>query len=217
MNFELKRRIFTSLLLFSLLSLMMISNFLMGYFLLIISVVSFLEFSNILKKIFKKQFFIILFNILFVLYIFTISGLFLIISFIFHLKIILFIILIICVFSDIGGFTIGKILKGPKLTSISPNKTISGSIGAILFSSLSALMSLNFVIKEDILSIIFIGFIISLFVQVGDLIFSYLKRKAKLKNTGNILPGHGGILDRIDGILLGLPIGFIILLLLSKL
>ena len=217
MNFELKRRIFTSLLLFSLLSLMMISNILMGYFLLIISVVSFLEFSNILKKIFKKQFFIILFNILFVLYIFTISGLFLIISFIFHLKIILFIILIICVFSDIGGFTIGKILKGPKLTSISPNKTISGSIGAILFSSLSALMSLNFVIKEDILSIIFIGFIISLFVQVGDLIFSYLKRKAKLKNTGNILPGHGGILDRIDGILLGLPIGFIILLLLSKL
>ena len=217
MNFELKRRIFTSLLLFSLLSLMMISNFLMGYFLLTISVVSFLEFSNILKKIFKKQFFIILFNILFVLYIFTISGLFLIISFIFHLKIILFIILIICVFSDIGGFTIGKILKGPKLTSISPNKTISGGIGAILFSSLSALMSLNFVIKEDILSIIFIGFIISLFVQVGDLIFSYLKRKAKLKNTGNILPGHGGILDRIDGILLGLPIGFIILLLLSKL
>ena len=217
MNFELKRRIFTSLLLFSLLSLMMISNFLMGYFLLIISVVSFLEFSNISKKIIKKRFFIILFNILFILYIFTISGLFFIISFIFHLKIILFIILIICVFSDIGGFTIGKILKGPKLTSISPNKTISGSIGAILFSSLSALMSLSFVIKEDILSIIFIGFIISLSVQVGDLIFSYLKRKAKLKNTGNILPGHGGILDRIDGILLGLPIGFIILLLLSKL
>ena len=78
-------------------------------------------------------------------------------------------------------------------------------------------MSLSFVINEDILSIIFIGFIISLSVQVGDLIFSYLKRKAKLKNTGNILPGHGGILDRIDGILLGLPIGFIILLLLSKL
>ncbi len=217
MNFELKRRIFTSLLLFSLLSLMMISNFLMGYFLLIISVLSFLEFSNIMKKIFKKKFFIILFNILFVLYIFTISGLFLIISYIFHLKIILFIILIICVFSDIGGFTIGKILKGPKLTSISPNKTISGSIGAILFSSLAALMSLNFVIKENILSIVFIGFIISLSVQVGDLIFSYLKRKSKLKNTGNILPGHGGILDRIDGILLGLPIGFIILLLLSKL
>ena len=217
MNFELKRRIFTSLLLFSLLSLMMISNFLMGYFLLIISVLSFLEFSNIMKKIFKKKFFIILLNILFVLYIFTISGLFLIISFIFHLKIILFIILIICVFSDIGGFTIGKILKGPKLTSISPNKTISGSIGAILFSSLAALMSLNFVIKENILSIVFIGFIISLSVQVGDLIFSYLKRKSKLKNTGNILPGHGGILDRIDGILLGLPIGFIILLLLSKL
>mgnify|MGYP001315883084 FL=1 len=139
MNFELKRRIFTSLLLFSLLSLMMISNFLMGYFLLIISVVSFLEFSNILKKIIKKHFFIVLFNILFVLYIFTISGLFFIISFIFHLKIILFIILIICVFSDIGGFTIGKIIKGPKLTSISPNKTISGSIGAILFSSLSLL------------------------------------------------------------------------------
>ena len=217
MNFELKRRILTSLLLFSLLLLMMISNFFMGYFLLIISVVSFLEFSNIIKKIIKKQFFIILLNTLFVLYIFTLSGLFLIISFILHLKIILFIILIICVFSDIGGFTVGKIIKGPKLTSISPNKTISGSIGAILFSSLSALISFNFVINENILSIIFIGFIISLFVQVGDLIFSYLKRKAKLKNTGNILPGHGGILDRIDGILLGLPIGFIILLLLSKL
>ena len=76
--------------------------------------------------------------------------------------------------------------------------------------------SSNFLLKY-ILSIVFIGFIISLSVQVGDLIFSYLKRKSKLKNTGNILPGHGGILDRIDGILLGLPIGFIILLLLSKL
>ena len=216
MNYELKKRVLTSVILILLLSFTVASNFILGYVLIIISIFSLLEFHNILKRLTKRKINLVLFNLLFAIYLFIICGLFLIISFIFHLKVLLFTILLICVASDIGGFTFGKVFKGRKLTSISPNKTISGSIGAILFSTLTACLSLNFVVNENILSLVIAGFVISLSVQIGDLIFSYLKRKAKLKNTGNILPGHGGILDRIDGILLGVPIGFIILILLSK-
>ncbi len=216
MNYELKKRVLTSVILILLLSFTVASNFILGYVLIIISIFSLLEFHNILKRLTKTKINLVLFNLLFAIYLLIISGLFLIISFIFHLKVLLFTILLICVASDIGGFTFGKVFKGRKLTSISPNKTISGSIGAILFSTLTACLSLNFVVNENILSLVIAGFVISLSVQIGDLIFSYLKRKAKLKNTGNILPGHGGILDRIDGILLGVPIGFIILILLSK-
>tara|TARA_A100000164_G_C21890587_1_gene765212 strand:+ start:284 stop:937 length:654 start_codon:yes stop_codon:yes gene_type:complete len=216
MNYELKKRVLTSVILILLLSFTVASNFILGYVLIIISIFSLLEFHNILKRLTKTKINLVLFNLLFAIYLLIISGLFLIISFIFHLKVLLFTILLICVASDIGGFAFGKVFKGRKLTSISPNKTISGSIGAILFSTLTACLSLNFVVNENILSLVIAGFVISLSVQIGDLIFSYLKRKAKLKNTGNILPGHGGILDRIDGILLGVPIGFIILILLSK-
>ena len=77
-----------------------------------------------------------------------------------------------------------------------------------------SLILLNYIFKTDLFSNIFIGFVISFSVQLGDLFFSYLKRKSSIKNTGNILPGHGGILDRIDGILLGLPIGLIFILIL---
>ncbi len=104
--------------------------------------------------------------------------------------------------------------NGPKLTKISPNKTIAGAIGSIL--STITLISLfnHYFYKNFGLNIILIGLIISLLCQLGDLFFSYLKRKTKIKDTGNILPGHGGVLDRIDGILIGLPFGFITFLLL---
>ena len=111
--------------------------------------------------------------------------------------------------SDIGGFLFGKILKGPKLTKISPNKTISGAIGSLIFSSFSILIMIYYLTKSFDPYILLIGCIISISCQIGDLFFSYLKRKSFLKDSGNFLPGHGGILDRIDGMLLGIPIGFL--------
>ena len=123
----------------------------------------------------------------------------------------LLILLLSCVASDVGGFTFGKIFQGPKLTKISPKKTISGSIGSLLitgfvFSTLIYYFTRNFEIK-----FLLVGILISVVCQLGDLFFSYLKRRVRLNDTGNFLPGHGGILDRIDSILLGIPFGFLIM------
>ena len=124
-----------------------------------------------------------------------------------QLKIILFSLLLGCVASDIGGFIFGKLLKGPKLTKISPNKTISGAIGSIIFTSLTISISLFYFTKNFNYLILIICLITSVASQIGDLLFSFLKRKAKIKDTGNFLPGHGGVLDRLDGILFGVPTG----------
>ena len=116
--------------------------------------------------------------------------------------------LFICISTDVGGYVFGKIFKGPKLTRISPNKTYSGLIGSFI---LSIFVTIIF-FKEyaDLERIILISFIISIISQIGDLFISYLKRKAKVKDTGKILPGHGGILDRLDGLIFALPLGFFI-------
>ena len=116
-------------------------------------------------------------------------------------------ILIICIFSDIGGYVIGKTIGGKKLTKISPKKTISGSVGSFCFSIVPLLLFYNF--DQSEYSYSFSNFLlcleISLVCQLGDLFISYIKRKAKVKNTGNFLPGHGGLLDRIDGIIFAIP------------
>ena len=119
-------------------------------------------------------------------------------------------IIFVCIFTDIGGYVFGKFLKGPKLTKISPNKTYTGVGGSFILSLTAGLIFLK--ISEDELFnsytidfLIFI-FIISLISQIGDLIISYFKRKAKIKDTGKFLPGHGGFLDRIDGLIFVIPI-----------
>ncbi len=117
----------------------------------------------------------------------------------------------ICIFTDLGGYIFGKIFKGPKLTKISPNKTYSGVLGSFVLSIISGLIFFNYFGKREIfdsdhLSIFLIILLISLISQIGDLIISYFKRKAKLKDTGKILPGHGGLLDRIDGLVFVMPI-----------
>ena len=119
-------------------------------------------------------------------------------------------IIIICIFTDIGGYVFGKIFKGPKLTRISPNKTYAGVIGSFLFSTIAGLIFLKYVDdigfeNTDQLPVLFVILFISFISQIGDLIISYFKRKAKLKDTGKILPGHGGLLDRIDGLIFVLP------------
>ena len=119
-------------------------------------------------------------------------------------------IITICIFTDIGGYIFGKIFKGPKLTKISPKKTYSGVFGGLLMSLIAGLVLSNYIfsgykfLDEDLITFILILFI-SLISQIGDLIISYFKRKAKLKDTGKILPGHGGLLDRIDGMIFVFP------------
>ncbi len=115
-----------------------------------------------------------------------------------------FLILLICIFTDIGGFIFGNIFKGPKLSKISPNKTYAGMIGGFFLSILAALFYMTIYLEKidqiKIQEFLFV-LIISLVSQVGDLIISFFKRKAKIKDTGKILPGHGGLLDRLDGII----------------
>jgi phosphatidate cytidylyltransferase len=121
-------------------------------------------------------------------------------------------ILSICICSDIGGYIIGKNIGGKKLTKISPNKTISGSFGSFCFSMIPLLIFYNINSSEYLLSIsnFLMCLVTSLVCQLGDLFISYLKRKAKVKDTGSILPGHGGLMDRIDGIIFAIPFAFIL-------
>ena len=119
----------------------------------------------------------------------------------------------ICISTDIGGFIFGKLVGGKKLTQISPNKTYSGVFGSfflsITFGYFYYIFYKTYLIFE--VNYLILIAIISLISQIGDLIISFLKRKAKIKDTGSILPGHGGILDRIDGILFALPFGIILI------
>ena len=126
-------------------------------------------------------------------------------------------IVIVCIFTDIGGYIFGKIFKGPKLTKISPNKTYAGVFGSFLLSLIAGLIYLNYFGKKELTDsdhFVIFSFIlfISLISQIGDLVISYFKRKAKLKDTGKILPGHGGLLDRIDGLIFVFPTIYILVL-----
>ena len=215
MDRELYKRINTGLLLLLLLILMFMSKIIYLFTLIVIFSLSFVEFTKLSKIFLKKKYlYQFLANIVFALYLF----LFLMICIFglndIHFKIILFIILLICISSDIGGILFGKIFKGPKLTSISPNKTIAGCIGSFVLSILTSSLLLKYIFNTELINNIFLGLFISISVQAGDLFFSYLKRKSSIKHTGNILPGHGGILDRIDGILLGMPVGLLYVLIL---
>ena len=216
MTVNFKKRFITSISLLLLIFLFLSSDFVLIYSLIVLGVLSIIEFINLSKKIFNNRFFVFLANFSFIFYIFIFCFLFIFFSNFIQLKIILILLILICAASDIGGFIFGKIFKGPKLTKISPNKTISGSLGSIFLSILVMFISEYFLTKNISFNLILVAVITSVFCQLGDLVFSYLKRKAKIKDTGNFLPGHGGILDRVDGILLGFPIGFISLMILIK-
>lgn len=213
MSKNLKNRINTSFALLLLLSLMFLNYYILVYFLMIIGLFSLLEFFGIIKILFtKKGIKQLLFNSLFTIYIFIFVLIIVAFSSSSGLKILIFVILLICITSDLGGFIFGKVFKGAKLTKISPNKTIAGAIGSILLSVCTSILLFNYFTDYFELQFLVIGLITSIGCQLGDLFFSFLKRRAALKDTGNFLPGHGGILDRIDGILLGLPLGFLSLI-----
>ena len=126
-------------------------------------------------------------------------------------------IITICIFTDMGGYIFGKILKGPKLTKISPKKTYTGVFGSFFLPLIAGLVVYEYEYTDQIpadgLYFLIIVLFISLISQIGDLIISYFKRKAKLKDTGKILPGHGGLLDRIDGMIFVFPFCYLIIIL----
>jgi len=207
-----KKRIITSTALIILLFFVILSKIALLYSLIIIGIYSILEFLNLSQNIFKKFISRVISNILFTIFIFIYFTIFFYFSNFIQLKIILFALLFGCIASDIGGYIFGKIIKGPKISKISPNKTLAGSFGSLILCSVTFTISIFFFTNTSSLLIMTTGLVTSVFCQLGDLFFSYLKRKAKKKDTGNILPGHGGILDRIDGILLGIPSGYLFLL-----
>jgi len=128
-------------------------------------------------------------------------------------------IILICISTDIGGYIFGNLFKGPKLSKISPNKTQSGMIGGFVLSSIASLIFIlqysndiyidQYLIEIDLKFVILI-LLISSVSQVGDLIISYFKRSSKIKDTGNIIPGHGGLLDRIDGMIFVFPFVYLV-------
>ncbi len=212
MNLNFSNRIFTSLILLSLLFVgLSFNKFLWLYLLIIASLISYYEFTNLIKKKFKKQNNkIYIYNIITFIYLcfLTYIGYDLYDS----NSIKLIFIFSICIFSDTGGYVIGKAIGGKKLTKISPNKTVSGSIGSFFFS-LIPIVILNIIpnhmySSQDNLKLILICLLLSLICQLGDLIVSYFKRQANVKDTGSILPGHGGLLDRIDGIIFVIPAAY---------
>ena len=213
MNLNIKKRILTSIILISLLIGMFYYSYIMIVSLIIITIISWIEFYALISKILKKnilkdRFFRFIYKTLSLFYL---SGLvyliFAIESEYSNLKIYLLYSILVAILSDIGGFVCGKIFKGKKLTKISPNKTISGSIGSLIFSILLIPFFYKSEIDQTLPNILLITIIISLTSQLGDLFISLLKRKAKVKDTSDLLPGHGGVLDRIDGIIFAIPLG----------
>jgi len=204
---ELTKRILTSILLIFLLIAMFVYNYIFIVILIIFGTIIWVEFNHLLTKIFKNNYLKTVVSFLVLIYIFYFLWLTIISFQSNHTKIILLYSTLICITSDIGGYCFGKTFKGKKLTKISPNKTISGAIGAIV-CSLLLLIVFNFTIENiNLIKYLILTLAVSSASQLGDIFISYIKRKAKVKNTSDILPGHGGLLDRLDGIIFGIPVG----------
>ena len=226
MSQNLLKRIITSIFLLSLLIFINFSHknvFIIS--ILIIGLIICLEANNLflkllIKKHIKKNFILNQFNIKFVILNFAtfiyIFFIFCNLSYEIHKSqgpYFFLYIVSICFFTDIGGYVFGKIIGGKKLSKISPNKTISGTVGSFLLSMLPLIIVLNtnfLDFKLNLTKLIFC-LLISLISQLGDLFISFIKRKANTKDTGKVLPGHGGVLDRFDGIIFAVPFSYFLL------
>ena len=206
---ELTKRIYTSILLLLLFSLALYNNIILFFLLIFCFFQIFYEAFTLFKKFFLKNKTIKIYLVLLITLIFLIY----LISFIWYSlnsntaddKIFLLLLISISITTDIGGYIFGKTFKGKKLTKISPNKTYSGMIGSFTLSILIVFIFFNFYFDKYLLFIIII--FVSIISQLGDIFISYLKRKCNVKDTGSILPGHGGLLDRFDGIIFAITIG----------
>ena len=214
MSLNFSKRVFTSIILLIILLIGLFTNKYIWICLLIaVSIISFIEFNNLINKTSNKA--------IYQSYIYKIISFLYLIFFVYvgynlyilSITFVLFI-LLVCILSDTGGYVIGKLIGGKKLTHISPNKTISGSVGSFIFSLFSIIILLFFNDLNsqpvNLIQLIFITLFFSLTCQLGDLFISYFKRLANVKDTGSILPGHGGLLDRIDGVIFVLPVAYII-------
>jgi len=200
-----------------LLILMFFFTYILIISLIIITVISWIEFYALISKIYKKEtkknkIYRFIYKTISLIYL-SILVYCILIAKLTNTDMEIFIVfsILISVMSDIGGLIIGQIFKGKKLTIISPKKTISGSIGSFIFSIFLIPFFIQHLPNMTLVSLFFITLVISFVSQIGDLFISYLKRSANVKNTSDLLPGHGGVLDRIDGMIFSIPVGFLIL------
>ncbi len=211
MNKELFTRILSSLIIIPIVLFFIIKgSIFFNFFVLVVLSITLFEWHYLsFKKVYYLPGFIFIFFSFYAFYFFRNDG-----DYRFF-----FLILLTCIATDLGGYIFGKIIKGPKLTKISPNKTYAGMLGGFVLSIILASIYLNnlaFLSLADTdeemgAQIIALVLSISLISQAGDLIISFFKRKSKIKNTGKIIPGHGGILDRIDGMIFAFPYAFILI------
>ena len=200
-NKELQKRILSSIILIPLAFYFIIhGSYMLIFFTLICFLVACYEWHKMTKrKTFKIYGFPFLFFSFYTFYELSLE-----------LNLVFFVILI-CIATDIGGYIFGKMFKGPKLTKISPNKTYAGMIGGYFLSLICLAIIINYIDYPNIPFQFFIlTLIISTVSQIGDIIISYFKRLSKIKDTGKIIPGHGGLLDRIDGMIFTFPVVYII-------
>ena len=201
MSKELVKRILSSIILLPLVFYFLTSgSFLLNLFIVLCLIITVYEWNKMSKNKFYK-----IFGFIFLLFSFYTF---------YHLSIELFLliyVILICISTDIGGYIFGKIFKGPKLTTISPNKTYAGMIGGYLLSLICLIMITNFIdYSIKTFQLILITILLSTVSQAGDIIVSYFKRQANIKNTSNLIPGHGGLLDRIDGMIFAVPALYLI-------
>lgn len=206
MKIEFIKRLLSSILLILISGYIIIKSFyLFNFFLIILLILSLIEWHKMtFNRIYYLPGLIFLFFSFYTVYLFFSTD-------IKNSNFIL--ILLICISTDIGGYIFGKIIKGPKLTKISPNKTYSGVIGSFFLPIIIVYFYFNYFNFEINLflnlNLFFKVLTISLISQIGDLIVSYFKRLSNLKDSGSIIPGHGGILDRLDGMIFVFPIIYI--------
>lgn len=207
---QIKKRIFSSLLMFPLtVFLIFKGSYLFNIFLLTCFFISIYEWFSMTK--YKPVFFLGLIFLIFSFYsAYSLRNEFN------NDYLYLFFIIMICISTDLGGYIFGKTFKGPKITKISPNKTYSGMIGSFLLTIIFYIL-LNYLNKYFELNLqfsvynLFLVILISCTSQLGDLLISYFKRLSNLKDTGSIIPGHGGLLDRIDGVIFAIPLSYILI------
>ena len=198
-NKELQKRILSSIILLPLaLYLILAGSFYLIFFTMICFFVSFYEWNKMVKK--KELKYLGTLFLVFSFYTFYEISVAYLWSFV----------LLVCVSTDIGGYVFGKLFKGPKLTKISPNKTYSGMIGGYFLSLIFLSFFMNWINHAVDVEWFIVTILISTASQISDIIISYFKRLSKVKDTGKIIPGHGGLLDRIDGMIFAFQIFYLI-------